>query len=253
MPAYVMAYAYTDWLQFTGPVQTALRAATGWQAREYWFPEVRSLGGAAVMLSFVLYPYVYLLARTAFLELSRSAIEAGAPRRATARSARFLRVALPLARPAIVAGAALALMETLADFGTVSYFGVRRLHHRHLPGLAVDGRPRRRGAALDAACSASCVVLLALERANRGRAALSTASRRARRVRSDCAARARRSRSSPAPRRWCSASLLPRGCCSASSPGRSRLPRSARGSRAGRQQLHPRRADGAGRGRRSRW
>ncbi|HEX9184087.1 MAG TPA: iron ABC transporter permease, partial [Burkholderiales bacterium] len=63
MPAYVMAYAYTDWLQFTGAVQTALRELTGWQAREYWFPEVRSLPGAAVMLSFALYPYVYLVAR----------------------------------------------------------------------------------------------------------------------------------------------------------------------------------------------
>lgn len=77
MPAYVMAYAYTDWLQFTGPVQSGLRALTGWQAREYWFPEVRSLPGAAVMLSFALYPYVYLVARTAFQDLSRSAIEAG--------------------------------------------------------------------------------------------------------------------------------------------------------------------------------
>ena len=74
MPAYVMAYAYTDWLQFTGPVQTGLRAAFGWQAREYWFPEIRSLAGAAVMLSFALYPYVYLLARTAFADVSRSAV-----------------------------------------------------------------------------------------------------------------------------------------------------------------------------------
>jgi len=76
MPAYVTAYAYTDWLQFTGPVQSWLRAATGWQARDYWFPEVRSLWGAAAMLSFALYPYVYLVARTAFLDLSRSALEA---------------------------------------------------------------------------------------------------------------------------------------------------------------------------------
>ena len=75
MPAYVMAYAYTDWLQFTGPVQTALRALTGWQAREYWFPEIRSIPGAAALLSFALYPYVYLLARTAFLDVSRSALE----------------------------------------------------------------------------------------------------------------------------------------------------------------------------------
>src|SRR5258706_14187410 len=79
MPAYVMAYVYTDWLQFTGPVQTALRAMTGWQAREYWFPEIRSIAGAAAMLSFALYPYVYRLARTAFLDVSRSALEAAAP------------------------------------------------------------------------------------------------------------------------------------------------------------------------------
>ena len=123
MPAYVMAYAYTDWLQFSGPVQSALRAATGWQAREYWFPEIRSLYGAAGLLSFALYPYVYLLARTAFLEQSRSAIEAGRLAGLGAWGT-FFRVALPLARPAIAAGTALALMETLADFGVVSYFAV---------------------------------------------------------------------------------------------------------------------------------
>jgi iron(III) transport system permease protein len=123
MPAYVMAYGYTDWLQFSGPVQSALRAATGWQAREYWFPEIRSLYGAATMFSFALYPYVYLLARTAFLEQSRSALEAG--RLAGLGTwGTFFRVALPLARPAIAAGTALALMETLADFGVVSYFAV---------------------------------------------------------------------------------------------------------------------------------
>src|SRR5690606_38187872 len=128
MPAYVMAYAYTDWLQFTGPVQTWLRELTGWRAREYWFPEVRSLGGslggAIAVLSFALYPYVYLLARASFLDQSRT----------TTESARllgygpwgaFFRVALPLARPGIAAGTALALMEALADFGTVSYFAVQ--------------------------------------------------------------------------------------------------------------------------------
>jgi iron(III) transport system permease protein len=124
VPAYVMAYAYTDWLQFTGSVQTLLRELTGWRAREYWFPEIRSLGGAIAVLSFALYPYVYLLARAAFLDQSR----------ATAESARllgqgpwgtFFKVALPLARPGIAAGTALALMETLADFGTVSYFAVQ--------------------------------------------------------------------------------------------------------------------------------
>jgi iron(III) transport system permease protein len=123
MPAYVMAYAYTDWLQFTGPVQSALRELTGWGAREYWFPEIRSLAGAAAMLSFALYPYVYLIARTAFHDMSRSAIEAARLAGHGAWGA-FFRVAVPLARPAIAAGASLALMETLADFGTVSYFAV---------------------------------------------------------------------------------------------------------------------------------
>ncbi|MDH3442669.1 MAG: iron ABC transporter permease, partial [Deltaproteobacteria bacterium] len=123
MPAYVMAYAYTDWLQAAGPVQTALREITGMQVREYWFPEIRSLPGAAAMLSFALYPYVYLLARAAFLDHPRTATEAAqlAGYRAWGR---FWRVSLPLARTGIVAGTALAVMETLADFGTVSYFAV---------------------------------------------------------------------------------------------------------------------------------
>jgi len=123
VPAYVMAYAYTDFLQFSGPVQTWLREATGWGPRQYWFPDVRSLEGAVVMLSLVLYPYVYLLARAAFLEQSDSMLEVA---RGCGFGAwgTFLRVALPLARPGIVAGTALALMEALADFGTVAYFGV---------------------------------------------------------------------------------------------------------------------------------
>jgi iron(III) transport system permease protein len=123
MPAYVIAYAYTDLLQFSGPVQSGLRAAFGWQAGDYWFPEIRSLPGAALMFTGVLYPYVYLLARVAFLEQSPSLVDAGrtlglSPTRA------FVRLSLPLARPAVAAGAALACMETLADYGTVSYFGV---------------------------------------------------------------------------------------------------------------------------------
>jgi len=123
MPAYVMAYAYTDWLQAAGPVQTALRDITGWQVREYWFPEIRSLPGAATMLSFALYPYVYLLARAAFLDQSRTTIEA-AWLAGYGAWGTFWHVALPLARTGIVAGTALALMEALADFGTVSYFAV---------------------------------------------------------------------------------------------------------------------------------
>jgi iron(III) transport system permease protein len=169
MPAYVMAYAYTDWLQFTGPVQSVLRTLTGWQAREYWFPEVRSLPGAAAMLSFALYPYVYLVARTAFHDLSRSAIEAGRLAGYGALGA-FFRVAVPLARPAIVAGSALALMETLADFGTVSYFGIEVFT------TGIFKAWLSMGDSVAAAQLSTCllgfvVLLLALERANRGRAA----------------------------------------------------------------------------------
>jgi iron(III) transport system permease protein len=124
VPAYVMAYAYTDALQYAGPLQSAVRETFGWQTKsDYWFPEIRSLGGAAAMLMFVLYPYVYMLARVAFIEQSATLAEAG--RTFGYSSTRlFFKVSLPLARPAIAAGTALALMETLADYGTVSYFGV---------------------------------------------------------------------------------------------------------------------------------
>ena len=122
-PAYVAAYAYTDFFQPAGPAQTALRALTGWQVGDYWFPDIRSLPGAAVMFVAVLYPYVYLLARAAFLEQSANLFEAARVLGCSAWSG-FARVAIPLARPAIVAGMTLALMETLADFGTVAYFGV---------------------------------------------------------------------------------------------------------------------------------
>jgi len=123
VPAYVMAYVYTDLLQFVGPVQTMLREVTGWTRRDYWFPEIRSLGGAVVMLTLVLYPYVYLLSRAAFLEQSVCVLEVSRTLgRGPYRS--FFGVALPLARPAIVAGLALVLMEVLADFGTVQYFAV---------------------------------------------------------------------------------------------------------------------------------
>lgn len=123
-PAYILAYTYTDWLEYYGPVQGLLRSLFGWEkATDYWFPNVRSVGGAIAMLSLTLYPYVYILARVAFLEQSRCALEASralgcGPWRS------FFTVALPLARPAVMAGLALALMETLNDFGTVQYFGV---------------------------------------------------------------------------------------------------------------------------------
>jgi len=176
MPAYVMAYAYTDWLQFTGPVQTLLRAATGWQAREYWFPEIRSIPGAAAILSFAFYPYVYLLARTAFLDVSRSALEAG---RLAGYSAwgSFWRVALPIARPAVAAGAALALMETLADFGTVSYFALEVFTTGIFKAWLSMGDTAAAGQ-LSVGLLAFVFVVLALERANRGRAAYASAMRK---------------------------------------------------------------------------
>lgn len=123
MPAYIIAYTYTGMLDFAGPVQTGLRGLFGWGYGDYWFPEVRSLPGAAVMLSLVLFPYVYLLTRAAFLSQSLCVLDVSrtlgnGPWRT------FLTLAMPLARPAIAAGLSLALMETLADYGTVQYFGI---------------------------------------------------------------------------------------------------------------------------------
>jgi iron(III) transport system permease protein len=169
MPAYVMAYAYTDWLQFTGPVQSALRELTGWQAREYWFPEIRSLAGAAAMLSFALYPYVYLIARIAFNEMPRSAIEAARLAGHGAWGA-FFRVAVPLAQPAIAAGASLALMEALADFGTVSYFAVEVFTTGIFKAWFSMGDVVA-AAQLSSCLLAFVLLVLALERASRGRAA----------------------------------------------------------------------------------
>ena len=123
-PAYLLAYTYTEFLEFYGPVQTKLRDLFGWNSiDDYWFPNVRSLGGAILLLTLVLYPYVYLLARVAFLEQSTCTLEASRSLGCNPWRS-FATVALPLARPAIAAGLSLALMETLSDFGTVQYFGV---------------------------------------------------------------------------------------------------------------------------------
>ncbi|MEN3353316.1 MAG: iron(III) transport system permease protein, partial [Betaproteobacteria bacterium] len=178
VPAYVMAYAYTDFLQFAGPVQTWLRAVTGWGPREYWFPDMRSLGGAAIMLSLVLYPYVYLLARSAFLEQSDSMLEVA---RVCGYGAwgTFLRVALPLARPGIVAGTALALMETLADFGTVSYFGVQTFTTGIFSAWFSMGDPVA-AAQLSALLLAFVFLLLCVERVTRVRAKFHNTSHRKR-------------------------------------------------------------------------
>lgn len=122
-PAYIIAYTYTGMLDFAGPLQTNLREFTAWEYGDYWFPEVRSLEGAAIMMSLVLYPYVYLLTRAAFSTQSLCVLEVS---RSLGNSPwkTFFKVALPMARPAIIAGLSLVLMETLADYGTVQYFSV---------------------------------------------------------------------------------------------------------------------------------
>jgi iron(III) transport system permease protein len=168
MPAYVMAYTYTDLLQFVGPVQSTLRELTGWTRADYRFPEVRSTGGAMWMLSLVLYPYVYMLTRTAFLERGGALLEA-ARAMGLGPWQRLWRVSLPMARPAIAAGVALALMETLADYGVVSYFAVQTF----TTGIyrAWFSLGDRVAAAQLAMCLLGFVLLLlALERQSRGAA-----------------------------------------------------------------------------------
>ncbi|MGR3622520.1 ABC transporter permease [Pseudophaeobacter sp.] len=167
-PAYVLAYAYTYILDHPGIVQSTLRDVTGWGPRDYWFPEIRSVGGAAVMLVLVLYPYVYLLARAAFLQQSGGAFLAA---RALGKNAfeAFWLVSLPMARPAIASGVLLAVMETIADFGTVSYFGVQTF----ATGIYTSwfSLADRAGAAQLALCLLSFALMLAvLERSTRGKA-----------------------------------------------------------------------------------
>ncbi|WP_201495189.1 ABC transporter permease [Rubrivivax sp. A210] len=168
MPAYVMAYVYTDLLQFTGPLQTGLRAAFGWGRADYWFPEVRSLGGAVAMLSLALYPYVYMLARTAFIERAGGMVEVGRSL-GLSPAAAFWRLSLPLARPAIAGGVALALMETLADFGTVAYFALPTFTTGIYRAWFSLG-DRAAAAQLALTLLAFVVAVLALERASRGHA-----------------------------------------------------------------------------------
>ena len=123
MPAYIVAYTYTGMFDFAGPLQSNIRDWTGWGYKDYYFPQIRSMGGAIAMLSLVLYPYVYLLARSTFLEQSIGVMEVSRTLNCGPWTG-FYRVALPLARPAIIAGLSLTLMETLADYGTVAYFGL---------------------------------------------------------------------------------------------------------------------------------
>jgi len=124
VPAYLIAYTYTDFLEYAGPIQSILRDLFGWQsAADYWFPEIRSMGGAMLVMGAVLYPYIYVMARTAFVLTPASLYEVGM---LTGRSM-FWKIALPLGRPAIAAGLALVLMETMSDFGTVEFFAIETL------------------------------------------------------------------------------------------------------------------------------
>jgi iron(III) transport system permease protein len=176
-PAYVLAYAYTSVLDHPGIVQTVLRDVTGWGPRDYWFPDIRSLGGAALMLILVLYPYVYLLSRAAFLQQSGTTVLAARALGSSAWAA-FFKVSLPLARPAIAGGVLLAVMETIADFGTVAYFGVQTF----ATGIYTSwfSLYDRAGAAQLALCLLSFALLLAmLERAQRGRAKYHDGAKRA--------------------------------------------------------------------------
>jgi iron(III) transport system permease protein len=168
-PAYILAYTYTELLEFYGPVQTTLRGWFGWESfSDYWFPNLRSLWGAILMLTLVLYPYVYLLARSAFLNQSLCTLEASrslgcGPWRS------FATVALPMARPAIIAGLSLALMETLNDYATVQYFSVDTF----TTGIYRTwfGMGERIAASQLAACLLGFIaVLVLLERWSRGQA-----------------------------------------------------------------------------------
>ncbi|MFT6914980.1 MAG: iron(III) transport system permease protein [Motiliproteus sp.] len=127
VPAYVIAYVYTDLLEYSGPVQILLRELFGWSsAQDYWFPDIRTLGGAILMLALVLYPYVYMLSRAAFLEQSAN-IQAASRTLGCTPWQSFYRVSLPMARPGIAVGLSLVSMETINDFGTVDYFAVKSL------------------------------------------------------------------------------------------------------------------------------
>ena len=168
MPAYIIAYTYTGMLDFTGPVQVLIREVTGLGYGQYWFPEIRSLTGAMLMLTLVLYPYVYLLTRAAFLEQSVCVLEVSRTLGSGPYSG-FLRVALPLARPAVIAGLTLALMEVLADYGTVAYFGIATFTtgiFRTWYGLADPGA----AAQLSAVLLSFVFILILLERWSRMRA-----------------------------------------------------------------------------------
>jgi iron(III) transport system permease protein len=127
VPPYLAAYAFGEFFLFTGPVQSVLRSLAGWQVpQDYWFPDIRSTGGAAFVLTLVLYPYVYLTSRVVFLMQGRNIADVARTLGASPMRT-FFRVLLPVARPAIAAGVILVLMETINDIGVAEYLGVRTL------------------------------------------------------------------------------------------------------------------------------
>ena len=169
MPAYVIAYTYTGLLDFAGPVQTGMRDLFGWTGADYPAPNIRSLPGAIAMLSLVLYPYVYLLSRSAFLEQSICSLEVSRTLGCTPAQAMW-RVALPLARPSIVAGMALALLEALNEFGAMQHFGVDTFTTGIFRVWLADGSPAA-AAKLASVFLIFVFAILVLERRSRGRAA----------------------------------------------------------------------------------
>lgn len=177
IPAYISAYALTDFLEYAGPVQTGLRALFGWQtARDYWFPEIRSRWAAVMVLSAALFPYVYLLCRSALREHSASSFDV-ARALGAGHLARFRRVGLPLIRPAAVAGIAIAMMETGADFGTVDYFAVQTL----TTGIFttwLEGGSAAGAAQIALVCLGLVLILATLERLSRRRAQVYAHTRR---------------------------------------------------------------------------
>ncbi|MHC0054482.1 ABC transporter permease [Actibacterium sp. D379-3] len=168
IPAYVGAYALVDFLEYAGPVQTALRDFFGWSsARDYWFPEIRSRGAAVLVLSAAMYPYVYLLVRAAFREQSGGIYEV-ARALGAGPLGRFVRVGLPLARPAIAAGAAIVMMETVNDFGVVDYFAVQTLT-TGIFSVWLEGGNTGGAAQIAVVILVLILVLMSLEKASRRR------------------------------------------------------------------------------------
>lgn len=168
VPAYVGAYALVDFLEYAGPVQTGLRTVMGFEsARDYWFPQIRSMGAAIVVISAALYPYVYLLARAAFREQSNST-EDVARSLGTPLWQRVWRIDLPMARPAIVAGLAVVMMETINDFGTVDYFAVQTLT-TGIFSTWLESNNAGGAAQLSCAVLALVILLVALEKLSRKR------------------------------------------------------------------------------------